>query len=74
MLTVRDTGAGNEGGVASEPEPGSGIGLRNTRARLEAIYGDDFSLALVRRNSAGTDATIRVPYHTAADLRAEPVR
>ena len=74
VLTVRDTGAGGDGADKGESEPGSGIGLRNTRARLEAIYGGEYSLELVRRDMAGTDAMIRLPYHTAADLRAEPVR
>ena len=73
VLTVRDTGPGEtEHGV--DAEPGTGIGLRNTRARLEAIYGDEFSLDLLRRDGAGTDATIRLPYHTAADLQAVAVR
>jgi two-component system, LytTR family, sensor kinase len=74
VLTVRDTGAGEDDNGSAGGEQGTGIGLRNTRARLEAIYGDDFSLDLARRDSAGTDATIRLPYHTASDLRAEPVR
>ncbi|HET7372115.1 MAG TPA: ATP-binding protein [Gemmatimonadaceae bacterium] len=74
VLTVRDTGAGGYGADKGESEPGSGIGLRNTRARLEAIYGGEYSLELVRRDAVGTDAMIRLPYHTAADLRAEPVR
>ena len=76
VLVVRDTGPGSNGAAAGagESEAGTGIGLRNTRARLEAIYGDDYSLELAERDSAGMDATIRLPYHTAADLRAEPVR
>ena len=74
LLTVRDTGAADDGATATGGEQGTGIGLRNTRARLEAIYGEDFSLELARRDSAGTDATIRLPYHTASYLRAEPVR
>lgn len=72
VLTVRDTGAGSAGESAGEP--GTGIGLRNTRARLEAIYGAEYSLELERRDSAGTDATIRLPYHTASDLRAVPAQ
>ena len=77
VLTVRDTGAGESAtgaDAADGAEPGTGIGLRNTRARLEAIYGDAFSLALMRRDGAGTDAMIRLPYHTAGDLHvvAEP--
>ena len=73
VLTVRDTGSG-DGVEPSVAEPGTGIGLRNTRARLEAIYGDEYSLNLVSRDAAGTDATIRLPFHTASDLRAEPAR
>jgi signal transduction histidine kinase len=74
VLVVRDTGPGSNGDAVGESEPGTGIGLRNTRARLEAIYGDEYSFELAERDASGTDATIRLPYHTAADLRAEPVR
>ena len=74
VLTVRDSGPGDDGSSLAHDEPSTGIGLRNTRARLEAIYGNEFSLELARRDSAGTDATIRLPYHTASDLRAESVR
>lgn len=74
VLTVCDTGPGSNGADAPVGEPGTGIGLRNTRARLEAIYGGEYSLELAQRAAGGTDAMIRLPYHTAADLRAEPVR
>jgi signal transduction histidine kinase len=74
VLLVRDTGPGTNGDGHGDDGAGTGIGLRNTRARLEAIYGDDFSLELVQRDAAGAEATIRLPYHTAADLRAEPAR
>lgn len=74
VLTVHDTGPGANGSGSATDEQSTGIGLRNTRARLEAIYGDDYSLELARRDSAGSDATIRLPYHTGSDLRAEPVQ
>jgi two-component system, LytTR family, sensor kinase len=57
-LQVCDDGAGIS---RAEPER-SGVGLSNTRARLEQLYGALQSLDL--RNSAdGTVATIRIPYH-----------
>lgn len=74
VLTVHDTGPGSDAAEATDGEPGTGIGLRNTRARLEAIYGGEYSLELAQRDSAGTDATIRLPFHTSSDLRAELVR
>lgn len=75
VLTVRDTGSGSRDArdIASNGTEGSGIGLRNTRARLAGIYGDDFALDLDRTENGGTTVTVRLPYHTAADLRAVPI-
>lgn len=47
-----------------------GFGLRNTRDRLEALYGDAQRLSLARSDEGGVRAEIAVPYHTAADLHA----
>jgi sensor histidine kinase YesM len=48
-----------------------GVGLSNTRARLEQLYGPDQRLSLRRAGHVGTVAEIVLPYHTAADLHAE---
>ena len=62
VLTVLDDGKG-------PPEPiVEGVGLRNTRERLAALYGDAYRLEVVPRPERGTRAEIRLPYHTAADL------
>ena len=47
------------------PQPGFGIGLSNTRARLEALYGHGSWLELMRAG-AGTIARIRLPLSAAA--------
>jgi two-component system sensor histidine kinase LytS len=58
QLTVEDNGSG----LADEPEPsGHGIGLANTRARLEAMYGDRASLGLRSVASQGTAVTVTIP-------------
>jgi signal transduction histidine kinase len=72
VFRVRDNGPG----VGGEPSAGSGgVGIRNTLARLEQLYGDDASFTLHAGESGGTVAELRLPYHTRADLRvAEQTR
>jgi LytS/YehU family sensor histidine kinase len=60
-LCVRDNGPGLEG------ETGSGVGVANTRARLEQSYGEFASLTLSNADGGGVVATISLPYHTRAD-------
>jgi two-component system LytT family sensor kinase len=59
QLTVSDSGAGPGGG----PE---GVGLRNTNARLEQLYGPQYHVTLERRAAGGTDAVMLLPFRTAA--------
>jgi two-component system LytT family sensor kinase len=54
-LTVQDRGPGPDGA----PE---GVGLRNTRQRLRALYGDTTALSLRRAEGACVD--IRMPFTT----------
>ena len=68
VLRVRDNGAGLEAdGAARDAE---GVGLRNVRERLRELYGDDQQLVLRPAQGGGALAEIRLPFHTAADLRA----
>ncbi len=62
-LQVRDDGPGL---VAASRDPGLGVGLRNTEARLRQLYGDHqtFALSDAPLPSGGAIATIRLPYHT----------
>jgi LytS/YehU family sensor histidine kinase len=60
ILSVRDDGPG------PVPETGrpTGVGLANTRARLERLYGDaTVTLEPAQRGTRGTVATITMPYH-----------
>ena len=57
-LSVEDDGVGiPAGGPARE-----GVGLTNTRARLSALYPDDFEFRVEPRPEGGTRILIRVPY------------
>jgi signal transduction histidine kinase len=68
-LCVRDNGPGLNGGA-----PREGVGVRNTRERLEQLYGGDQELALVPAEGGGVEARVTLPYHTEGDLRAAGVR
>jgi len=59
VLIVRDDGPG----LPTAPEAPVGVGLSNTRARLEALYGAGATLQVVNAEGGGVIATVRLPYH-----------
>ncbi|HEY9429478.1 MAG TPA: histidine kinase [Gemmatimonadaceae bacterium] len=63
-LTVRDDGLG----AAAKPsgEARSGVGLANTRARLQHLYGEGHEMHAGPVEAGGYLVTIDIPYHTAA--------
>lgn len=61
-LTITDDGAGmdaTDGGTESD-----GIGLRNTRERLQHLYGDDVRFDLTNAPERGAVAVLDIPYST----------
>lgn len=62
VITVQDNGPG------LSPAQEDGLGLRNVRARLRELYGDDQALQLESVPDEGTRATLNIPYHTSASL------
>jgi signal transduction histidine kinase len=57
-LRVSDNGPGESD---AEGDPGGGVGLRNTRARLEQLYGADARFSLSRTDGEMTVAEVRLP-------------
>lgn len=64
VVNVIDNGPGLEDDTL--PEQQRGFGLRNTRERLEELYGDAFELSFRSPDDGGLVATISLPFHTAA--------
>ncbi len=62
VLTVTDNGPG----LPESQE--DGFGLRNVRARLEGLYGDDQALHMETVPDGGTRAVLALPHHTSASL------
>lgn len=58
IITVRDDGPGID---APSRSPGSGTGLRNTRERLEQLYGKEGRLEIGNGAGPGTTVVIRLP-------------
>ena len=78
IITVRDNGPGIDDveptrDRTEQPSGTGGVGLSNTRARLQQLYGSEQRLSLHRAPEGGTVAEIVVPFHTGADLHAEAV-
>jgi sensor histidine kinase YesM len=80
VISVRDNGPGIDTAIAADDNgsltrqragSSGGVGLSNTRARLEQLYGPDQRLTLRRAGDVGTVAEVVLPYHTADDLHAE---
>jgi hypothetical protein len=67
-LSLRDTGAGLPAGAA----PAEGIGLANSRQRLQALHGPKASLHIGPAEGGGTQVLLRWPRHPAAGVQAGP--
>ncbi len=64
-LLVRDNGAGLGGNNGEEIK--EGIGLRNTRARLQQLYGDRHRITLTGAPGGGVDVLLSIPFHKELD-------
>ncbi len=61
-LEVRDDGPGFTTSGEGERDPGDGrIGLRNTRERLERLYGDQYEFCVADGPGGGTTVRIVIP-------------
>ena len=60
-LRVRDDGPGPSGQASPE-----GVGLRNTRARLETLYGARSSVTLRAAGASGAEAIVEIPFRERA--------
>jgi LytS/YehU family sensor histidine kinase len=58
VLRVSDTGPG----LAQPPSARVGIGLANTRARLQELHGEKAALRLAQGSSGGLEVEIRLPW------------
>jgi two-component system, LytTR family, sensor kinase len=64
VMAVSDEGPGFDPtmlGAAARSELARGIGLRNTRERLESLYGDGASFHIENVPGAGARVTLRIP-------------
>ncbi len=61
-LIVRDNGGGLPG-ADSNSSGGRGIGLANTKARLQGLYGQDQSFSCGRAEPQGCRVDIHLPFH-----------
>lgn len=60
VMQVEDNGPGLSTNGNSN-RPSEGIGLNNTRARLQQFYGDDYQLEIANSSGQGVIVTLEVP-------------
>ena len=60
ILQLSDTGPGL--GNGNNGQKSSGVGLKNTRERLQQLYGDDQAFTLAPNEPSGLTITINIPY------------
>ncbi|HLM60137.1 MAG TPA: histidine kinase [Pyrinomonadaceae bacterium] len=65
LLEVRDDGKDSQ--KIARQNGAAGVGLKNTRARLSQLYGEDYSFSLSRRENEWTVAQIVIPFFSAEE-------
>jgi signal transduction histidine kinase len=70
LIRVEDDGTGIEGDPGAAI--GRGVGLSNTRDRLEWLHGSDAELTLKNRPEGGLVVEVSLPFRLAADAPASP--
>lgn len=65
QLQVRDNGSGL--GSASPESLTKGIGLSNTRARLEQLYGSSYRFEMQSGEMGGLTVTVEIPFRSRVD-------
>ena len=60
VMQLSDTGPGLGNGEKSHKS--SGVGLKNTRERLQQLYGDEQAFTLAPNDPSGLRITINIPY------------
>jgi hypothetical protein len=73
VISVVDDGP-EEDGVVPAVGNASGLGLRNTRSRLDQIYGKGYRMDIGRRPEGGTRVTVDLPWRSPYRPAAQPVR
>jgi LytS/YehU family sensor histidine kinase len=63
VIHVRDDGPGLPNGTP--PAEGTGIGLDNTRARIEQLYGPEARLELRNAEAGGAEVSLSIPFRSA---------
>jgi LytS/YehU family sensor histidine kinase len=63
-VTISDTGVGLPELADPAARPVEGIGLSNTRARLQSLYPGGHQFSLHNADSGGCVAEIKLPFHT----------
>jgi signal transduction histidine kinase len=67
LLRVVDDGPG----PPSDADTKGGVGLSNTKARLESLYGDAHRFALQRADGGGCVVRVELPFRTDTDARLD---
>jgi len=65
LMEVRDDG--KDAKKIAGQNGAAGLGLKNTRARLSELYGEDYSFSLSRRENGWTIAQIVIPFLSAQE-------
>ncbi len=66
ILQLSDNGPGLKNGQKSKKGSG-GVGLKNTRERLQQFYGDRQAFTLAPNDPSGLVITINIPFETDED-------